>query len=345
MTNQILKTKHDEEFEYSKLCEEYRGAIYKLQNEQVISSYKTEINDLELRQEVFNEFYNKVSWLSISHPNRGLNWYYDVENVPNQEAIFNLIDFLEKLPESVFEKSKYLGSDNRTFKPSYVYFMNILFRQIDEMKYSYKGRTTNYIAHLRDLPLSDREIYLLLGCVLFWHGGYPVTNLDPQYSTVLRLVEKEFLKMYPDENLPEKEFCKDIIKQKELKDLGTVANRIANSMLPQSVSDTPKTPLNAFPNEKHPIKQQRVKPIQLDMEQRQIIYLFQKLIDEKLLNETKNPTVWDLVTQYFTDKDGRPIANIHQNKDGLKNTKTGKPKKNADVIERVINDTKNQNSV
>ena len=83
------------------------------------------------------------------------------------------------------------------------------------------------------------------------------------------------------------------------------------------------------------------KPIQLDLEQRQIIYLFQKLIDEKLLNETKNPSLWDLVSQYFTDKDGTTIKNIHQNKDGLKNTKTGKPKNGAAQIENIVTSTKN----
>lgn len=89
-------------------------------------------------------------------------------------------------------------------------------------------------------------------------------------------------------------------------------------------------------------KQQSIRPIQLEMEQRQIIYLFQKLIDEKLLNETKNPTVWDLVAKYFTDKDNRPLKNIHQNKEGLNNTKTGKPQKNATEIENIIMETKNQ---
>ena len=92
-------------------------------------------------------------------------------------------------------------------------------------------------------------------------------------------------------------------------------------------------------NEK-PLKQ--IKPIQLDLEQRQIIYLFQKLIDEKLLNETKNPTLWDLVSQYFTDMNGTPLNNIHQNKDGLKNTKTGKPKKGAELIEKIVTQTKAQ---
>lgn len=87
----------------------------------------------------------------------------------------------------------------------------------------------------------------------------------------------------------------------------------------------------------------QIKPLQLDLEQRQIIYLFQKMIDEKLLNETKNPTLWDLVSQYFTDKDGNPFKNIHQNKDGLKNTKTGKPKKGAEQIEKIVTDTKAQN--
>lgn len=82
--------------------------------------------------------------------------------------------------------------------------------------------------------------------------------------------------------------------------------------------------------------------IQLDMEQRQIIYLFLQLVDNGFLNENKNPTLWELVSKYFADKDGRPIKNIHQNKDGLKNTKSGKPRKKSIEIERIVSKLSNQ---
>lgn len=82
-------------------------------------------------------------------------------------------------------------------------------------------------------------------------------------------------------------------------------------------------------------------PIRLDATQTQIVYLFQKLIDENLINETLNPKLWNLVSQYFTDKDNKPLKNIHQTKDKLKNTKTGKPKNNSDIITLIVSDTKN----
>ena len=87
--------------------------------------------------------------------------------------------------------------------------------------------------------------------------------------------------------------------------------------------------------------QKEIKPIQLNLEQRQIIYLFQNLIKEQMLNETNNPNLWHLVSQYFTDKDGNPLNNIHQNKDGLQNSKTGKPKKLANEIQTIVTNTKN----
>ncbi len=87
--------------------------------------------------------------------------------------------------------------------------------------------------------------------------------------------------------------------------------------------------------------QKEIEPIRLNLGQRQIIYLFQTLINEGMLNETLNPKVWHLVSQYFTDKDGNQLNNIHQNKDGLQNTNTGKPKKLASEIQTIINKVKN----
>lgn len=104
--------------------------------------------------------------------------------------------------------------------------------------------------------------------------------------------------------------------------------------------DIPKS--NKNDSNQAPLTHKQIQPIQLEMSQRQIIYLFQKLIDENLLNDNKNPTVWDLVSQYFTAKDSKPLKNLHQNKDGLKNTKTGKPKKNSTEIDNIVFDVKSQ---
>lgn len=91
--------------------------------------------------------------------------------------------------------------------------------------------------------------------------------------------------------------------------------------------------------------QKPIEPIKLELNQTQIVYLFQKLIDEKCINETLNPKLWHLVSTYFVDKDNNTISNIHNTKSNLQNTKTGKPKKQADLIENIVNETKsNENA-
>jgi hypothetical protein len=55
---------------------------------------------------------------------------------------------------------------------------------------------------------------------LRWHGGYPINNLNPKYDTILKLVEREFLSMFPNQLTPEKEFCaKDIKTDKKMKEM------------------------------------------------------------------------------------------------------------------------------
>lgn len=237
MTGSIFDNKYNNgAVEYLKQCEEYAKEINKLHDERMraISSVQMESDEMELRAEIFNEWSRKGNRLYYSHPNRGLNWYYDDKNVPNQETLFSLIDFLEKLPESVFAKSKELGFDGKIFKPSYVHFINILFRQIDELQYSYKAQATNFIAHLKNLPLSDREKHILFSMLLFWHGGYPVFSAAAHFSK-LKLIEKEFLKMYPSETLPEKEFC----KSEQLKSLDLLTKNLNSTSTTNPVEDVP----------------------------------------------------------------------------------------------------------
>lgn len=83
-----------------------------------------------------------------------------------------------------------------------------------------------------------------------------------------------------------------------------------------------------------------VEKIKLELNKTQIVYLFQLLIDEKLINESLNPKIWHLVSQYFLDKDGQPLKDIHSTKYNLANTKTAKPKKGADTIETIVSKTK-----
>jgi hypothetical protein len=84
-----------------------------------------------------------------------------------------------------------------------------------------------------------------------------------------------------------------------------------------------------------------IEPIRMELNQTQIVYLFQELINQKLINESINPKLWSLISKYFCDSSGKPIGNVHQTKDKLKNSKTGKPKSLSNEIEKVIADTKN----
>jgi hypothetical protein len=81
--------------------------------------------------------------------------------------------------------------------------------------------------------------------------------------------------------------------------------------------------------------------IRLDASPTQIVFLFQTLIEEKLINETLNPKLWSLIATYFTDKDNKPLNNIHQTKNNLENTKAGKPKQKAEIIQQIVKQSKN----
>lgn len=90
-----------------------------------------------------------------------------------------------------------------------------------------------------------------------------------------------------------------------------------------------------------PIKSKIIEPIRFDGTQTQIVYLFQKLIDEKFINLSLNPNIWKLVSTYFSDKDNKPLKAIHQTKYNLENTKKGKPKE-AQKIEEVVKSIKSK---
>jgi hypothetical protein len=119
-----------------------------------------------------------------------LDYYYNAVNIPNQDLVFATIEYFETGP----------GKD--TFEP--LEFLNIMYKQFGFVKDNIQ-KPHSTVAHLKGLPLSSRENHTLLGFILKWFGGYPIENMDPQFNTTLRLVEKEFLS-FPGET-PEKKFC------------------------------------------------------------------------------------------------------------------------------------------
>lgn len=84
------------------------------------------------------------------------------------------------------------------------------------------------------------------------------------------------------------------------------------------------------------VEPQPLTPIKLELNQTQIIYLFQQLIENGYLKTNQNPKLWSLISKYFVDKDNKQIKNIHQIRVRLENNKTGKPKQETETIEKMV---------
>jgi len=151
---------------------------------------------------------------------RDLNWYFNADNIPNQKAVFATSDFIEKEKADLFTPTD---------------FFNLLFKQKDELT-GYLEKPFDFIKNLKTLPLNEEQLYLLLGMILYWFGGYPVSNLDGKHDTILKLVEREFLSMFPDVPKPEKEFCaNDNSKQDWMKQIeGKLNDNKAEYNFPES---------------------------------------------------------------------------------------------------------------
>lgn len=166
------------------------------------------------------EFYDKANKLlaqleadtSIAY-SYDLNYYFNAANIPNQDAIFATKEFIEHTKADVFET---------------LFFFNLLFRQIDELKDSL-DKPIDFISHLKALPFNEEQKHLLFGMILYWNGGYPAKNMNPQYNTILKLIEKEFLSQFPDTQTHEKTFCSNTQEQKQVLEAEMLANDIAGN--------------------------------------------------------------------------------------------------------------------
>lgn len=165
------------------------------------------------------EFYGKANELlaqleadkSIAY-SHDLNYYFNAVNIPNQDAIFATKEFIEHNKADVFEP---------------LFFFNLLFRQIDWLKDSL-DKPIDFIAHLKTLPFNDEQKHLLFGMILYWHGGYPANNMNPQYKTILKLIEKEFLAQFPENLTIEKQFCSNTKERKLVAEAELISNDIIN---------------------------------------------------------------------------------------------------------------------
>lgn len=83
-----------------------------------------------------------------------------------------------------------------------------------------------------------------------------------------------------------------------------------------------------------------IEKIKLNLNQTQIVYLFEQLISEGYINANHNDKLWHLISLYFTDKDNKELKSIHQTKSNLHNKGTGKPKKESEKIDKIVTSIK-----
>lgn len=169
-----------------------------------------------------------------------LDFYYNVENIPNQDLVFGTLEYFEK------------GKRKGFFDP--LEFMNLLWEQYNFVKANItKPHTT--ITTLKALPLTVEQKHVLFGFILKWFGGYPVENMNKQYDTTLRLIEKDFLSYKKQTH--EKLFCqKDWLQYSRLKQIQGFMNDRINGREQNSEYDFMKVKeyLKTLPDLKEQIK-------------------------------------------------------------------------------------------
>ena len=82
-------------------------------------------------------------------------------------------------------------------------------------------------------------------------------------------------------------------------------------------------------------EEKSIKPIKMELSQVQIAYLFIQLVKNGYINENLNPTLWNLVSKYFVDKDYKPLNNIHQTINGMFRNKESKPRRAVEIEKAV----------
>ena len=146
--------------------------------------------------------------LSVFSYDRDLNWYFNAANIPRQESVFATKQFIEQY---------------RSSEITPLVFFNLLFCQKDIIA-QYIDKPFDYLQHLEGIALSDTIRHTLYGMLLYWHGGSADDILDidvnsGKFKTIIKLVEQEFQKQFPDQETPEKAFCTNEPAQRKLREV------------------------------------------------------------------------------------------------------------------------------
>lgn len=164
--------------------------------EELLKSYRTLLGrkQIELAKPTYKVVPIEVNYkldLKAFSFNYDLDYFYNASNIPNQELVFATIDHFKSKERS------------ELFSP--LHFLNLLWKQQNFIKENV-NKAYSVLQTLKAIPLKPLESHILFGFLLKWFGGYPVENLNENYNSTLRLIEREFLSF--TEDTIEREFCK-----------------------------------------------------------------------------------------------------------------------------------------
>jgi len=309
-------------------------------NELVKTFFPPFIPYIKLQYEDFNTL-KKSIYIQIAQNNFPLK---------SLESVFKQID---KIHESFIQKHKLSLKNQQTYldyKAGKINIEDDLLRKMNmfylenksnynEVYQSVKSNLLNKSNSIKSLIHMDKRNELYRD---FDHNS-PTLNAfielykkEFEISELLydKIIEKEFIKI---NYLPkiESEFEKSFNSAKRT-ELGRMKEYLNNRLIELDKIPSVDTEIKKTKESKE------ITPIKLELNQTQIVYLFETLIAEKLINTNVNDKLWHLVSQYFIDKDSKPLNNIHKTKSNLKNVGKGKPKQNADLIENIVAKTKVQ---
>lgn len=146
----------------------------------------------------------------LEAPLLSYDFFYNPSKIANQELVRETIAYFET------------GPRKGLFEP--LEFMNLLYGQYQLLIQSLQ-RPHSFVQDLLQLPLDETQKHVLLGFIIKWFGGYPVNNMNPEYDSILKLIETEFFKSALNENTPELAFCASDKKfQKKMRDMEILIN-------------------------------------------------------------------------------------------------------------------------
>jgi len=115
-----------------------------------------------------------------------LNYFFNADNIPNQELVFDTYAFFDN------------GYGEKFYSP--IDFLNLLLWKFNFIKDNVK-KPFDVLNNLKGTPIGEIEKHILFAFILKWFGGYPINNLDSQFNTTLKLIEREYLSYFKENQI------------------------------------------------------------------------------------------------------------------------------------------------